>query len=177
MINDTNLHKQLLQDNAVREHTQPPDKFGVHFDYEDLCKRLKKIKSERNGGSTARSSKKRESLKSEAKPKSRKVLKTKNITKYSSKSDLKPKSRISASNKSSSNLLSVRSKSRMRSEVNLKVSPSVKKLKLKANSRIDLRIAKVYLNNISIPVTKRKRKSTKSQEIPATSSRRTKSNH
>lgn len=177
MINDTNLHKQLLQDNAVREHNQPSDKFGVHFDYEDLCKRLTKIKVERSGGSTARSSKKRESLKSEAKPKSRKASKTKSITKHSSKSDFKPKSRISASNKSSSNLLSVRSKSRIRSEINLKVSESVKKLKLKPNNRIDVRIAKVYLNNISIPVTKRKRKSTKSKENPATSNRRTKSNY
>jgi hypothetical protein len=48
MLADANLHKKLQADNALRESSQPADKFGVHFDYNDLCNRLLKVQSERN---------------------------------------------------------------------------------------------------------------------------------
>lgn len=48
MIVDSNLHKKLQAENAMREFSQPADKFGVHFDYNDLCNRLLKVQSERN---------------------------------------------------------------------------------------------------------------------------------
>lgn len=45
---NSNLHKKLQAENALRESSQPADKFGVHFEYDDLCNRLLKIQSERN---------------------------------------------------------------------------------------------------------------------------------
>lgn len=48
MLADSNLHKKLKADNALREFSQPVDKFGVHFDYNDLCNRLLKVQSDRN---------------------------------------------------------------------------------------------------------------------------------
>lgn len=176
MINDVNLHKQLQEENATREHSQPTDKFGVHFDYDELCKRLTKIKSEKGPVSNSKPTIKMEGSKLELKSQSRKASKTRSITKHSSKIELKQKTHQPKSHKSSSNLLSARSKSRIRTEINIKISDSVKKLKLKPNSRFDTRIAKVYLNNVSIPITKRVRKSTTSKET-ATPSRRTKSHY
>lgn len=174
MINDVNLHKKLHEENAMREHNNPADKFGVHFDYAELCKRLKKIKSLRKPVSNSKTTKKVVGLKLKLKSKSRQTSKTRSISKQSSKFEIKQRSQQPRSTKSSSNLISARSKSRLRSEINLKVSASVKRLKLKPKNRIDTRIAKVYLNNVSIPITKRVRKSTTSKET-ATSSRRTKS--